>query len=183
MLKWLTGKKKPIAVWVIKQIDDDLLHLCGQGSVEPANKRSDALAELAAGCYRGAVHMAGSGLVLNARLCAALVPLESLTLDAQGQAHWQGRVWRVSQVPQRCWTYEGRLTAQRQVQGGQALLLSTEDVSNIRRQARSSGAPGVVRFGVYGAEEHPQLVPKEGDTVQPAQSAKDRPRQGDDDER
>jgi len=183
MLKWLTGKKKPIPVWVIKQIDDGLLHLCGQGSVEPANKRRETLDELIAGRYQGAVHMAGSGLVLNARLCATLVPLDALSLDAEGQAHWQGRVWHVSQVPQRCWTYEGRLTVQRQVQGGQARLLSTEDVSGIRQQTRPSSAPGVVRFGVYGAEEDPLLVPKERGGTHTSQPAKGRERQGDDDQR
>lgn len=182
MLKWLTGKK-PIPVWVIKQIDDDLLHLCGQGHVEPSGKRSDTLAELAAGRYQGPVHMAGSGPVLNARLCAALVPVKALALDAQGQAHWQGRVWHVSQVPQRCWTYEGRLTVQRQVQGSQARLLSIEDVSGIRQQARTSQSPGVIRFGVYHSDDSPQLLPKENNATQPSHSARERHRQGDDDKR
>lgn len=156
MLKWLTGKQ-PIPVWVIKQIDDSLLHLCGQGSIEPRAKRSTVIEELHAGRYEGAVHMSNGGLVLNARLFAALVPLEALQLDAQGQAHWRGRDWYVAQVPQRCWTYEGKLTAQPQMLGNQQQIVSVEDVSDIRRQARESTDPGRVNFDPRGVNEHPLL--------------------------
>ncbi|MGM0703728.1 MAG: hypothetical protein ACQEUG_15180 [Pseudomonadota bacterium] len=182
MLKWLTGKKS-VSVWVIKQIDDGLLHLCGQGHIEAREKRREVLTQLAAGRFEGAVSMASNGLVLNARQFAALIPLEELTVDSDGKAHWQGRIWDLAQVPQRCWTFEGRLTVQRQVQGGQAVLLSSEDVSDIRRQARSSDDPGVVKFGVYGAEEHPMLAPKDGD-ARSTHSHSNRSREwpGDDDE-
>lgn len=157
MLKWLTGKQ-PIPVWVIKQIDDRLLHLCGQGSIEPRTKRSDVLEDLHAGRYQGAVNMTSSGMVLNARLFAALVPLEALQLDEQGHAHWLGRGWYVAQVPQRCWTFEGRLVTQRQVLGNQEQLVSVEDVSDIRRQAQESTDPGRVNFDPRGVNEHSLLA-------------------------
>ncbi|WP_163557294.1 hypothetical protein [Halomonas sp. NO4] len=182
MLRWLTGRK-PVPVWVIKQIDDGLLHLCGQGSVEPMGKRSEVLAQLPAGRFEGAVKMSGIGLVLNARLFAALVPIEALGLDAQGRAYWQGRVWDVAQVPQRCWTFDGHLTVQRQVQGGQTLLVSTEDVSAIRRQVRSSADPGVVKFGVYGADEDPLLTPKDDKTQPPSRIRQGREWRNDDNKR
>ncbi|WP_111412036.1 hypothetical protein [Billgrantia lactosivorans] len=157
MLKWLTGKQ-PIPVWVIKQIDDTLLHLCGQGSIEPHTRRSSVIERLHAGDYEGAVSMNTGGLVLNARLFAALVPLEALQLDAQGHAHWNGRSWYVAQVPQRCWTYEGRLVAQRQLLGNQEQLISVEDVSDIRRQVQGATDPARVNFDPRGVNEHPLLA-------------------------
>lgn len=178
MLKWLSGKK-PISVWAIKQIDGGLLHLCGQAQVTPEKKRSSTLAALNEGRYQGAVSMAGSGPVLNARLFAALVPVEDLTLDAQGQAHWRGRCWLVSQVPQRCWTYEGRLTPQRQ--NGQPPLVSVEDVSNIRRQARISQDPQVVPFGHMGPDDHPLIAPLDGEHTRPTRPGKGWERRDDDD--
>ncbi|SDJ84056.1 hypothetical protein [Billgrantia gudaonensis] len=183
MLKWLTGKKS-VTVWAIKQIDDGLLHLCGQARIEARGKRSEVLSQIASGCFEGPVNMASNGLILNARQFAALIPLEDLELDSHGTAHWQGRIWDLAQVPQRCWTFDGRLTVQRQVQDGQVVLTSTEDVSDIRRQAHSSNDPGVVKFGIYGAEEHPLLTPKEHE-VRPAPSHSNRSREwhGDDDER
>lgn len=183
MLKWLTGKQ-PIPVWVIKQIDDGLLHLCGQAAVEPEKKRSTVLSELLEGRYQGAVNMASGGLVLNARLFAALVPLDALELDAQGQAHWQGRLWQVSQVPQRCWTFDGPLIPHRQREHNQELLISTEDVSAIRRQVKATLDPGVVTFG-SPTNEHPLIAPRDGDHTDSSrksrQPSKGRIWRGDDD--
>lgn len=159
MLKWLTGKQ-PIPVWVIKQIDDNLLHLCGQGSVEPRAKRSSVMEDLHAGRYVGAVDMANGGLVLNARLFAALVPLEALQLDAQGHAHWNESCWHVAQVPQRCWTFEGRLIPQRQELGNQEQLVSVEDVSDIRRQLQQSFAAERANYDPYGVNEHSLIAPR-----------------------
>ncbi|AMD00116.1 hypothetical protein [Halomonas chromatireducens] len=160
MLKWLTGKQ-PIPVWVIKQIDDGLLHLCGQAIVEPQKKRSVVLMELHERRFQGAVNMASGGLVLNSRLFAALVPLDALELDVQAQAHWQGRTWLVSQVPQRCWTFEGPLITQRQRQDDRELLVSCEDISDIRRQVKASLDPSVVTFG-SPSNEHPLIAPRDG---------------------
>ncbi|RCV86483.1 hypothetical protein [Billgrantia montanilacus] len=183
MLKWLTGKQ-PIPVWVIKQIDDGLLHLCGQAIVEPQKKRSVVLTELHERRYQGAVNMASGGLVLNARLFAALVPLDALELDVQAQAHWQGRAWQVSQVPQRCWTFDGPLIAQRQRQDNQELLISTEDVAGIRRQVKASLDPGVVTFG-SPTNEHPLIAPRDGEHTDSSGRARKPPKgrewRGDDD--
>lgn len=162
MLKWLTGKQ-PVPVWVIKQIDDNLLHMCGQGSVEPRAKRSSVLEDLHTGRYEGAVNMANGGLVLNARLFAALIPLEALRFDEQGRAQWNGRHWYVAQVPQRCWTYEGHLVAQRQALGNQEQLVSVEDVSGIRRQLESIDS-GRSDLASYGVHEHP-LIARRGESL------------------
>ncbi|MBA2777600.1 hypothetical protein [Billgrantia kenyensis] len=171
MLKWLTGRQ-PIPVWVIKQIDDSLLHLCGQGVIEPNVKSSAVIEQLRSGRYEGAVTMAGGGLVLNARLFAALVPLDALQLDEQGHAHWNGRSWYVAQVPQRCWTYEERLVPQRQVFNGQELLVSVEDVSTIRRQLEESSGPGQASFEAAGDKEHPLIAPR-GEDLSPSDSRRD----------
>lgn len=151
MWKKLFGKR-PIHVWVIKQIDREqaLLHLCGEGSILPDDRRDrdGIITALQRGDYRGPVAMADNGVVLNARLFATLVPHDGLHLGADGQAHWRGRLWRVARVPQRCWTYEGRLVAGPTARG-RLDLVSSEDVSGIRRRASAEGAasPSVPRFG------------------------------------
>ncbi|GAA0635510.1 hypothetical protein ACFPTY_08175 [Halomonas beimenensis] len=146
MWKKLFGRS-PIRVWVIKQVDRDLLHLCGEGRIEPEARRDDVIAALHRGEYAGPVRMPGGGLVLNSRLFAALVPHDGLHLGADGQAHWQGHLWRVAQVPQRCWAYEGRLVAQATGQGPLDLV-SSEDTSAIRHRAReeNQAPPGTVSF-------------------------------------
>lgn len=160
MLKKLLGRS-PVEVWVIKQVDDGLIHLCGQGILESRDKRKDVLAALAQGHFQGAVRLAGGGLVLNARLFAALVPLDDLTLTDDGQAHWQGRLWRVSQVPQRCWGFDGRLVAQQGVNVGGLGLVSAEDVSGIRQRVDpdTPQPPGEVTFrAVNELEDHPLIA-------------------------
>lgn len=156
MLKKLFGKP-PVKVWVIKQVDRDLLHLCGQAVLDPEARRKQVLAELARGEYRGPVRMAGGGLVYNARLFAALIPLDELTLGDDGQAHWQDRPWRVSQVPQRCWGYEGPLIAEQARHVGGAGLISSEDVSGIRSRIDSDTPtpPGSVTFRADNELEMP----------------------------
>lgn len=163
MFKKLFGKP-PVRVWVIKQIDPDLLHLCGQAELPPEAKRKQVLDELARGAYRGAVHMAGGGLVYNARLFAALVPLEALTLDDAGEAHWRERRWRVSQVPQRCWGYEGPLVAEPAGHVGGAGLISSEDVSGIRSRIDpdTPTLPGTVTFRADNELEAPDPTDPRG---------------------
>ncbi len=149
MWKKLFGKP-PLRVWVIKQVDGDLLHLCGEGKISPDGKRAreDVLTALKQGEYRGPVEMLDNGLVLNARLFAALLPHDAFHLDADGLAHWQGQTWRVAKVPQRCWTYEGPLVA-RSMAHGDFDLVSSEDVSGIRQRATGEGqaAPNRLQFG------------------------------------
>ncbi|PSJ23632.1 hypothetical protein CVH10_01890 [Halomonas sp. ND22Bw] len=137
MWKRLFGKP-PIHVWVIKQVDGDLLHLCGEGRITPEGKRArdDMLSALKRGEYQGPVEMIDNGLVLNARLFAALLPDDAFRLDADGIAHWQGQRWHVSKVPQRCWTYDGPLVAHTMTHGDFDLV-SSEDVSGIRQRATS----------------------------------------------
>lgn len=172
MLKRLLGRS-PIEAWVIKQVDDDLLHLCGRGTLESRGKRKAVLAALAQGRFRGAVRLAGGGLVLNARLFAALVPLDDLTLTDDGQAHWQGRLWRVSRVPQRCWGFAGRLVAQPGGNVGGPGLVSSEDVSGIRgRVARDTPQPpGAVTFRADDELENHPLIAEPPDEPRPVRPA------------
>ena len=143
MLKRLLGKS-PVEVWVIKQVDPDLIHLCGQGALESRGNRRAVLDALARGAYRGGVRMAGGGL----GLFEALVPLDDLTLTDDGQARWQDRLWRVSQVPQRSWSFEGSLVAKEVSPVGGSGLISAEDVSGIRQRVDrdTPKAPGPVTF-------------------------------------
>ncbi len=152
MLKRLLGRG-PVEVWVIKQVEEGLLHLCGQGILKPHNRRSKVLRALREGRFEGAVHMKGGGIVLNSRLFAALVPIESLKLLPQGQALWKGRDWLVAQVPQRCWAFRGPLVAHTSPAGGG--LVSSEDVADIRQRVdeNSSRPPGEVVFRPLNAHE------------------------------
>ncbi|MBS9404116.1 hypothetical protein KG088_10785 [Halomonas sp. TRM85114] len=161
MLKRLLGKA-PVEVWVIKQVDDDLLHLCGQGILESRDKRGKVIKALSEGRFEGAVHMSGGGVVLNSRLFAALVPIKSLKLLPQGQARWKGRDWLVAQVPQRCWAFRGPLVAHTSPVGGG--LISSEDVADIRQRVDETTPrpPGEVVFRPLNAHENeaPSLTPK-----------------------
>lgn len=168
MLKRLMGRGT-VAVWVIKQVNDDLLHLCGQGIVEPRNRRSKLLRALREGRFEGAVHMNGGGMVLNSGLFAALVPVDSLQLLAKGQAHWKGRDWLVAQVPQRCWAFRGPLIAQASPLGGG--LVSSEDVADIRQRVDQATPrpPGEVVFRPVNANEAGEslLIPKDDPNASP----------------
>lgn len=162
MLKRLLGKTT-IEVWVIKQVDADLLHLCGRATLEAKPSRKAVLAALEEGHYAGAVKMATGGMVLNARLFQALVPVEQLELLPDGQARWRGRDWGLAQVPQRCWTYQGSLVVQPDPTGG---LISAEDVSGIRQRVAQGThqPPGQVVFRPENAnEDHPLLAGREDD--------------------
>lgn len=157
MLSFFKGK--PPECWVIKQIDDDLLHLCGRGLATARERPKARQAKLRSGRYEGPVSFNNSGLVLNSRLFAALVPLEALRIDDQDRAQWRDRLWQVSWVPQRCWTYEGRLTTQASAAGGRIGLISVEDVAGIRAKATPQAA----------APRHSQLYglePLEGITTE-----------------
>jgi hypothetical protein len=158
MLNRLLGRT-PIEVWAVKQIDPDLLHLCGPALLKARPGRKAVLAALQDGSYVGPVEMADGGhVVLNAKLFAALVPQDDLHWLPDGHAHWQGRDWRVSRVPQRCWAYRGRLVAQASplAEGG---LASTEDVETIRRRVEreTPHPPGQVVFRPENAGEDPLL--------------------------
>ncbi|MBE0487936.1 MAG: hypothetical protein IBX53_02565 [Halomonas sp.] len=164
MLKRLLGKA-PIDVWVIKQVDIDLLHLCGRATLEARPNRQAVLAALEEGRFAGAVKMATGGVVLNARLFQALVPVEQLELLPEDQARWRGRDWSLSQVPQRCWTFQGRLTAQPDPTFTYSGLISSEDIAGIRQRVAQSTPqhPGEVVFRPENANEAHPLVARQED--------------------
>lgn len=158
MFKWLKPPNPP-KVWVIKQIDHDLLHLCGQGIAEGKERHKDKLLALDAGHYCGPIRLTNSGLVLNSALFEALVPIDSLRLADDDQAHWRGKIYRVSWAPQRCWAFTGRLTTQTVMINGQPGLVSTEDVSGIRAKANPSAldnGPGSPLFVPLEARDDPR---------------------------
>ncbi|MFO8045250.1 MAG: hypothetical protein R6U30_05185 [Halomonas sp.] len=159
MLKRLLGKT-PINVWVIKQVDSDLLHLCGRAILEASPNRKSVLAALDEGRFVGAVKMITGGVVLNAKLFQALVPADQLELLPDGQARWRERDWSLSQVPQRCWTFPGPLVAQPDPTSASGALVSCEDVSGIRQRVAQSThqRPGEVVFRPDNANEDDPLM-------------------------
>ncbi len=162
MLKRLLGKT-PIDVWVIKQVDSDLLHLCGRATLEAKPNRKTVLAALEECRFAGAVKMASGGAVLNARLFQALVPVEQLELLPDGQARWRERDWSLSQVPLRCWTFQGPLVSQPDPTSVSDALISAEDLSGIRQRVAKSTPqrPGEVVFRPENAnEDHPLMSAK-----------------------
>lgn len=169
MLKRLLGKT-PIDVWVIKQVDPDLLHLCGRATLEARPNRKAVLMALAEGGFAGAVTMATGGVVLNARLFQALVPMEQLALLPDDQARWRGRDWSLSQVPQRCWTFPGRLITQPETTGAfPGALVSAEDISGIRQRAAQATPqrPDETVFRAEDANQDHPLVATKGEGTHP----------------
>lgn len=161
LLKWLG--RAPIRVWVIKQIDDDILHLCGVGTLQCDQRRRAVIEALTKGEYRGGLRIGQTGPVLNSRLFQALIPLEALRLEQDGSAHWQGRHWRVSDVPQRCLTYEGRLVAHIALLESRAGLNSSEDVSTLRNTIRPCYTPpGIVEYKCGAARGDPLAYKEPG---------------------
>ncbi|WFM72922.1 hypothetical protein [Halomonas sp. CKK8] len=142
--------RKPLRCWVIKQIDADILHLCDTGSVDSRESPRDLKAMLKAGRYGGGVHMDTTGQLISTQTLARLVPIEELTLTDNHHAEWQGKRWSISRVPQRCWTYNGMLTAEPDPYrlGG---FISNEDVTPIR-QVASSESPQIRRTAVFRPE-------------------------------
>ncbi|HET8790859.1 MAG TPA: hypothetical protein VFM75_06580 [Modicisalibacter sp.] len=133
---WLKRRKHP-TVWVIKQLDESLIHLCGQALVQGRGSVDDTLEQLRAGSFSGAVRMTENSAILNAAQFAALVPETDLHLIDDNEADWQGQRWQVAWVPQRCWLHDGRLVAQRAELHGKTHLVSIEDVSGIRARAET----------------------------------------------
>lgn len=133
---WLK-RNRPPSIWVVKQIDDALLHLCGKGTAEGEGSAATKLERIRAGRFSGAVRMQENDAVLNAGQFAALIPESDLTLIDDSEAQWQGRHWRIAWVPQRCWLHAGRLVTQLSDFHGQTRLVSVEDVSAIRAKAET----------------------------------------------
>ncbi|MEC9483727.1 MAG: hypothetical protein UMU75_10490, partial [Halomonas sp.] len=133
---WLKRRKSE-PVWAVKQIDADLLHVCGEAWAEGDLRSDKRLEALRAGHFQGPVRMQENDTVLNAAQFAMLVPHAELALFDEGNAaRWQGREWRIAWVPQRCWLYAGRLTVQPVTVQGRPRRLSVEDTNAIRDKAR-----------------------------------------------
>lgn len=155
MLGALFGRRR-LRCWVIKQIDDGLLHLCGRGTLVTDLKPREAAELLRNGQYRGGVRMGDSGIVLNSRLFAALVPEHTLQLDDLHRAHWRTRIWEVSRVPPRCWTWTGRLTCEPSPPDSLPRLVSTEDLTAVVRHVDPDRPPpGQVIFRAENELESP----------------------------
>lgn len=133
---WLKRRKHP-TVWVIKQLDESLMHLCGQATAEGRGSATGKLALLRAGNFSGAVCMKENSAILNAAQFAALAPEADLRLIDDNEADWQGQRWQVAWVPQRCWLHDGPLATQRVDLQGKPHLVSVEDVSGIRAKAET----------------------------------------------
>ena len=133
---WLTGKKF-LSLWVVKQIDDGLLHVCGKGSVAIEKSASRTLQQLRSGEFCGPVRMGGNDAVLNSAQFAALIPEEDFLLRSDNDATWREHHWQVSWVPQRCWLHGENLISQRIDFQGQPRRVSVEDTSGIRAKAES----------------------------------------------
>lgn len=172
--RWL--RQDPVRCWVIKQVDDDRLHLCESGQLVTQLKRKEAERQLARGEYRGGVRMGDTGIVLNSALFATLVPWPALTLDDQYRAHWQGRNWAISRVPQRCWAWDGRLVAERGPAGSLPAWQSTEDLSRVRERADASEwLSGRACFRSANALEDPEKDIREAVARNRARQAANRP--------
>lgn len=160
MLDWLKRTKLP-DVWAIKQVDDDLLHLCGRGRLKTRERPANAIEALRQNRFEGAIQLHDTPLLLNARLFAALAMVDELALNGQDRATWHGREYRVSWVPQRCWTYEGRLTTTSSVLNEVAQLVSVEDVSAIRdKAAAQEGNEPSAHFASLEARLHLPGTPR-----------------------
>ncbi|MFY0992627.1 hypothetical protein, partial [Halomonas sp. C05BenzN] len=154
MIRKLLGKA--IEVWVIKQIDDGVLHLCGVGTPQTTQKRKAVSEALERGNYRGGVRIGQTGVVLNSRLFEALVPVDALRLEHEHLALWRGLTWQVSRVPQHCWHHEGRLVAHPDPFGNLSGLVSSEDVATIRDSIDDDAIkPASVEFRPGDALEDP----------------------------
>ncbi|MGM0926554.1 MAG: hypothetical protein ACQEXC_09015 [Pseudomonadota bacterium] len=157
MFKTLFGRK-PIRVWIIKQVDmpQRLIHLCGRGTLATDLKPREALNRLRSCSYQGGVRVGDTGWVLHARLFEGLVPEEELTLPFPDRALWLNRSWRISHVPQHCWTWEGQLKAEPS-SDGDLTMVSREDVGFLQQRIDTSGAPpGRAIFRPLNALEDPE---------------------------
>lgn len=134
---WL-ARKKPPAVWAVKQLDDGLMHLCGQGIIEGKGSATAKLKCIQAGQYSGPVRMRENGAVINSGQFAQLIPAQDLVLMNDREAQWQGRRWQVAWVPQRCWVHVGRLIAQPADFQGESRLISVESTDDILTKAKGT---------------------------------------------
>ncbi|WP_158773098.1 hypothetical protein [Cobetia sp. L2A1] len=138
-------KQRHVEVLVIKQIDGELVHVCGAGVLEGAGSVSHMRRELVRDNHAFAVRMHDGNQILQPHDFNRLVLLEDITLSPAGcrpreavSLEVNGHRYRVAHTPMRCWHFKGHLVLERTPQG---MLLSTEDMTMIRAKAHRQ--PGV----------------------------------------
>lgn len=136
--KLFASKKKPVHCWVIKQVDPGLLHLCELGTPVSDLKPAQLQEQLELGRFQGGIQMGDTGLVLHSQQFAELIPEEALEMLDGSRARWREQEWDISKVPQRCWTWQGRLVASPNPIEDGTRWVSSEDVSDLRRKAAGS---------------------------------------------
>ncbi|MEL0616318.1 hypothetical protein V6243_05690 [Cobetia marina] len=132
-------KQRHVEVLVIKQIDGELLHVCGVGVLEGSGSVNHKRRELSRDNHAFPVRMHEGNQVLQPQDFNRLVLLEEVQLHPRGcrpreavSLEVEGHRYRVAHTPMRCWHFKGLLKIERTQQG---LLLSTEDMSLIRAKA------------------------------------------------
>ncbi|WP_088742520.1 hypothetical protein [Cobetia sp. QF-1] len=132
-------KQRHVEVLVIKQIDGELVHVCGAGVLEGAGSVSHKRRELMHDNHAFPVRMHDGNQVLEPNDFNRLVLLEDVTLHPAGcrlkeaiSLEVSGHRYRVAHTPMRCWRFTGHLILERTPQG---MLLSTEDMTMIRAKA------------------------------------------------
>ncbi|MDV6319078.1 hypothetical protein [Chromohalobacter sp. HP20-39] len=111
MLKWLQdrlSRRQSIAIWVVKQLDDTTLHLCGRGMAEGTERISHRRSALAHGTFVGPVRIGEHHEVWHSDLFARLPLRDELRLIDEREAEYAGRRYYVSWVPERCWNFQAR---------------------------------------------------------------------------
>ena len=156
---WLKRRRKTWqTIWVVKQLDEGLLHVCGEAAVEARGSTSQLIRRLRDGSFQGAVRMKEHGALLNAGQFAALIPQDDFQLYSDRDANWRGRHWQIAWTPQRCWLHDGRLVALPSQVDGHPCLVSSEDVSEIR--AKTVTAQSTAPFFSLESRESARLDDK-----------------------
>ncbi|WP_136254344.1 hypothetical protein [Onishia niordana] len=138
MFNWM--ERRSPSVWAIKQIDANVIHLCGRGEAAGPDSARKRRKELAENRYQGTIRLEYSGMDLHASLFEALVLIDDLVWLDECYVRWQDRRWCVAWVPERCWTYQGPLILEASMGPGKHFT-STEDVSAIREKASAPASP------------------------------------------
>lgn len=130
-----SGKTPPVRCWAIKQVDPGMLHLCALGHPVSSLKPPQLREQLEQGRFEGGIQMGDTGIVLHSQLFAELIPEAELEMLDVSRARWRQQEWIIAKVPQRCWTWQGRLVAHPSAAGEGHRWVSSEDVSELRRKA------------------------------------------------
>ena len=152
-------KQRHVEVLVIKQIDGELVHVCGAGIVEGNGSVSHKRRELQRDNHAFPVRMHDGNQVLQPDDFNRLVLLEELTLHPLGcqpkeaiSLEVAGHRYRVAHTPMRCWHFRGHLVLERTPQG---MLLSTEDMTLIRAKASRQPVSNTARANAERLQKTP----------------------------